>query len=482
MKESLLKILESKIKGEVHNEKHFKKFYSVDSSSYQIIPQIIVIPINEEDVIKTIKIAKKYGTSVTVRGAGTGLVGSALNYGIILDMKKINSIRINKKSAIVGSGVLKGKLDIELQKKGKFFPPNPSIGNFCSLGGMLGNNSSGSRSIKYGSTIDNVKEITFIDGNGKKITLPKNKQVSKKIFQNIKIDNDNIPKTSKNSSGYQIKKITSEENTHKIIIGSEGTLGIIISAKLNILDIPKKRILYIIEYKSIFEAAKNSQLIAKTAPSTLEFVDKNTLKHIKFNFDKSAQCLLFVEYDENIKNTQNELKSIISGKIIQKLDTNSDMKTWWRHRDSSLHYSLKSIKTELRIPHIIEDAAVPLVKMSKVFSVLKNIEKKYKVKTIIYGHIGNGNIHVRLISKRKNTKLIKNIAIEYFNEVIKNEGTISAEHGDGLARSEFIKKQYGVINYQTFKKIKHVLDPDFILNPGKIITKKSTVVKNLKKY
>ena len=369
MKESLLKILESKIKGEVHNEKHFKKFYSVDSSSYQIIPQIIVIPINEEDVIKTIKIAKKYGTSVTVRGAGTGLVGSALNYGIIIDMKKINSIRINKKSAIVGSGVLKGKLDIELQKKGKFFPPNPSIGNFCSLGGMLGNNSSGSRSIKYGSTIDNVKEITFIDGNGKKITLPKNKQVSKKIFQNIKIDNDNIPKTSKNSSGYQIKKITSEKNTHKIIIGSEGTLGIIISAKLNILDVPKKRILYIIEYKSIFEAAKNSQLIAKTAPSTLEFVDKNTLKHIKFNFDKSARCLLFVEYDENIKNTQNELKSIISGKIIQKLDTNSDMKTWWRYRDSSLHYSLKSIKTELRIPHIIEDAAVPLVKMSKVFSV-----------------------------------------------------------------------------------------------------------------
>ena len=177
-----------------------------------------------------------------------------------------------------------------------------------------------------------------------------------------------------------------------------------------------------------------------------------------------------------------ELKLIISGKIIQKLSTDSDMKTWWKHRDASLHYSLKSIKKELRIPHIIEDAAVPLDKMSKLFSVLKSIERKYKVKTIIYGHIGNGNIHVRLISKKTNTKLIKNIAIEYFNEVIKNNGTISAEHGDGLARSEFIKKQYGEINYQTFKKIKQILDPNFILNPGKIITKKSTVVKNLKKY
>jgi len=482
MKKSILTILESKIKGEIHHEKYFRDFYSVDASSYQIIPQIVIIPIDEDDIIKTIKIAKKFKISVTVRGAGTGLVGSALNNGIIIDMKKINSIKINKKSAIVGSGILKGKLDKELQKKGKFFPPNPSIGNFCSIGGMLGNNSSGSRSIKYGSTIDNIKEITFIDGNGRKITLPKNKQVSKKIFENIKIDFKKIPKTSKNSSGYQINKITSEKNAHKIIIGSEGTLGIIISAKLNILDIPKKKVLYIIEYKSIFEAAKNSQKISKTSPSTLEFVDKNTLKHIKFNFNKFTQCLLFVEYDGDITNTQKELKSIISGKIIQKLNSNAEMEIWWRHRDSSLHYSLKSIKKEFRIPHVIEDAAVPLVKMSKVFSILKNIEKKYKVKTIIYGHIGNGNIHVRLISKRKNTKLIKNIANEYFKEVIKNEGTISAEHGDGLARSEFIKNQYGNTNYQTFKKIKQLLDPDYVFNPGKIITKKSTIIKNLKKF
>ena len=194
MKKSILKLLESKIKGEVHNEKYFRNFYSVDSSSYQLIPQIVVIPIDEEDIIKTIKIAKKYKTSVTVRGAGTGLVGSALNHGIIIDMKKINFIKINKKSAIVGSGILKGKLDIELQKKGKFFPPNPSIGNFCSLGGMLGNNSSGSRSVKYGSTIDNVKEVTIIDGNGKKIQLPKNKKISKKIFQNILIDDKKNPK------------------------------------------------------------------------------------------------------------------------------------------------------------------------------------------------------------------------------------------------------------------------------------------------
>ena len=479
MKKSILRELELNVKGEILTKEYHKNFYSVDSSSYQIIPKIIIIPEDENDIIKIIKIAKKYKTSVTVRGAGTGLVGSALNNGIIIDMKNFNLIQLNKKSVTVGSGTLKGKLDQVLEKSGKFFPPNPSIGNFCSIGGMLGNNSSGSRSIKYGSTIDNVLEITFIDGNGNKRILPKNKHVGKKIVSSITIDEKRIPETSKNSSGYRIDKITSEKNTHKIIVGSEGTLGIILSAKLSIKDKPKKRILFIIEYESIFEAAKNSLEINKTKPSTLEFVDKNTLKQIKFNFSKKAKCLLFIEYDEKINTVEKKLKSKNKGKIIQKLTKSMDMNKWWRYRDSSLHYSLKSIRNEMRTPHIIEDAAVPLEKIPNLFSTLKKIEKKYQAKMVIYGHIGNGNIHVRLIMEKNKTKLIKNIAIEYFNDVIKNQGTISAEHGDGLARSEFVKQQYGEKNFQTFKKIKQIMDPNHILNPGKIISKKSTVIKNL---
>ena len=345
---------------------------------------------------------------------------------------------------------------------------------------MLGNNSSGSRSLKYGSVIDNVLEVTFIDGNGNKIVLPKNKKIGEKILKNIKLDKEKIPKTSKNSSGYRIDKITSEKNTHKIIIGSEGTLGIVLSAKLKVLDKPKKRILFIIEYESVFEAAKNSLEINKTNPSTLEFVDKNTLKHIKFNFSKKTKCLLFVEYDEKIEKSEEEIKLKNSGRIIQKLTTNSDMNKWWRHRDASLHYSLKAIKKERKIPHIIEDAALPLEKIPKLFSILKKIEKKYKVKIISYGHIGNGNIHVRLVMEKNKIHVIKEIVKEYFNEIIKNNGTISAEHGDGLARSEFIKQQYGYKNFQTFKKIKQQMDPKNILNPGKIISNRTTVLKNLK--
>ena len=239
MKKTILKSLQTTIQGKVFSDKEFREFYSVDASSYKIIPKVIVVPKNENDVISTIKIAKKNKISVTVRGAGTGLVGSALNDGIILDMKNFDSVKIRKNYVIVGPGTIKGKLDRKLEEEKKFFPPNPSIGSFCSVGGMLGNNSSGSRSLKYGSVIDNVEEVTFVSGEGKKITLPKNKKIANKIIKfSNKIEDKKFPDVTKNSSGYRIDKTRIIQDSHKIIIGSEGTLGIILSAKLKIKTKP----------------------------------------------------------------------------------------------------------------------------------------------------------------------------------------------------------------------------------------------------
>jgi len=196
------------------------------------------------------------------------------------------------------------------------------------------------------------------------------------------------------------------------------------------------------------------------------------LRQINFKFQKNTKCLLFVEYDEKINQNTKKIGLIISGKIVKKLTKKQEITQWWKHRDSSLFYSLKSIKKENRIPHVIEDAAVPIEKLPELFSILDKISKKFKTKSIVYGHIGNGNLHVRLIGERKKLSLVKNIATYYFDEIIKIGGTITAEHGDGFARSEFIQKQYGRINYQTFQEIKKLFDPKNILNPGKIISKK----------
>ena len=468
-------LLKNNISGEVIWDKEILNYYSVDASSYQIIPEIVVIPKNEKDVIKTVKIAKKNQISVTVRGAGTGLVGSALNEGIILDLRNLNSIKIEKDFVKVGVGVSKGLLDKKLITKKKFFVPNPSVGSYCNIGGMLGNNASGSKGLKYGSIIDNVTEIAFVNGNGEKITLPRNKKVGKRI---VKISNEinikQFPSISKNSSGYRLDAVNSIKETHKAIIGSEGTLGIILSAKLKIRDIPDKKILFIIEYQNLKEAARNCKDILSTNPSAIEFVDKPTLNKIPQNFHKKTKCLLFIEYDSNIKIKKKKLMEIISGEIFKQIKKNLEIQQWWRYRDSSLYYSLKSIKIENRIPHIIEDATVSVNKLENLFSIVGQINRKFGTKSIMYGHAGNGNIHVRLSSDKKTIK-IKEISRFYFDKIIKLGGSISGEHGDGLARTEFVKIQYGQKNYLIFKKLKKFCDPKNILNPGKIIGKQGTI-------
>ncbi|MCV0412363.1 FAD-binding oxidoreductase [Nitrosarchaeum sp.] len=474
----LQKSLKKVISGDVFCDKEILNYYSVDASAYQIIPKIVVIPKNEQDVINVLKIAKKYKTSVTPRGAGTGLVGNSLNKGIIVDLKRFDEIKIKNNYVKVGSGVNKGHLDNVLKEDQRFFPPSPSVGPYCSTGGMIGNNSSGSRSLKYGSVIDNIKKITFIDGNGKKVSLPQNKKVGIKILKIAKkIQQDKFPKVTKNSSGYRLDLIKSINDTQKVIAGSEGSLGIILSAELKIISIPKKRILFVIGYKSEIEAAQDCNHIVTTSPSALEFVDKTIMKNINHNFNKMINCLLFVEYDCKITNTQKRLKKIITGIIVKTIKNDSEIQRWWKFRDSALYYSSKSMKNKTM--HVIEDATVPIEHLPELFLTIKKINQKFHAKSIAYGHAGNGNIHIRLILNEKKIKDVKLIADEYFDKIIKMGGTTTGEHGDGLARSEYVRKQYGSINYKIFRELKKMCDPSNILNPGKIISHKSTIIKNL---
>lgn len=474
----LQKSIKNIISGDVLCEKEILNYYSVDASSYRIIPKLVIIPKNEKDVISVIKIAKKFNISVTARGAGTGLVGNSLNSGIILDLKKLDSIKIKNNHVVVGPGTIKGKLDKTLKERRKFFPPNPSVGPYCSIGGMIGNNASGSRSLKYGSVIDNIEKITFVDGNGKKITLPKNKKVGIKVLKlSKKTDCKRFPKVTKNSSGYRLDLIKSIKDTHKIIVGSEGTLGIVLSAEIRIKSIPKKRVLFVIEYKSENDAAQNCVQILATSPVAIEFVDKTIMKNINHKFDVKTSCLLFVEFDSKLKNIQSRVKKIIGGKITKTITDDSGIQRWWKFRDLSLYYSSKSMKSKAL--HVIEDATVPVEHLPELFSIINKINQKFHTKSIAYGHAGNGNIHIRLILDKNKLKNIKKIADEYFDKVIKIGGTITGEHGDGLARSEYVKKQYGPLNYRIFKELKNQFDPQNILNPGKIIFHNSTIIKNL---
>ena len=467
---------------QVLSDEHGLNLYSVDASSYIVKPLVVVIPENEQDIISILKYASRNKISITVRGAGTGLVGSALGKGIILDLKNFDKIRIGQNSAEVGAGVFKGNLDSELEKRGRFFAPNPSIGPHCTIGGMVATNASGSHSLKYGSTIDNLLGVRIITANGHVVELPSNSKFSRTIFGMIKIGlQKKFPRVSKNSCGYRLDAIKTISDLHKIIAASEGTLGIITSVKLKTLPIPAKRILVILSYKTIRQAVLDSPKIVKLKPSAIEIVDSNITKHIKTRLTKSPNCLLFVEFDDNLYECKKNLHKIISNAQIVKMLTNdSEIKKWWDFRNSALSYSLRSITTKENMPTIIEDATVPVVKLAILVDIIEKISKKYKMKFVLYGHAGNGNLHIRPILKGKNKKRMRSIAKEFFSQVIAIGGSITGEHGDGLARSEFVKLQYGKDVYSVFKKIKNKFDPKNILNPDKIVTSKHTMTENLK--
>lgn len=473
--------LKKELRCEVLWDTHTLNFYSVDSSSYRIVPKVVTIPNTLEDVVRIVRFANKNNVSIIARGASTGLVGSALGSGIVIDLKKFNKIKVNAGYAEVGSGVLKGDLDKALEKHKKIFPPNPSVGPFCSIGGMIASNASGSKSLKYGSVIDNILEVVLVDGTGKVIKLPDDKKTAKRIYKLTRsLDYSRFPKVSKNSSGYRFDAIQSISDTHKIIAASEGTLGVIISAKLKIIKKPHQR-LAIVAYKSVKEALSSCKEIIKLKPAALEFVDHNIIKNIDYGLSPNSKCLLFVEFDTDMsKNILRLTTKIQNGKIVEVATNKNSISRWWRFRDSALHYSIKTMKkNHNQLPHTIEDAALPVENIYTIYKIVRKINDTYNTKAMIYGHAGNGNLHVRLIARDASHKTVKIITRYYFSEIIKNGGTISGEHGDGLARSEFVRSQYGIANYKVFEKLKKMFDPKSILNPDKIITSKSTITKYL---
>ncbi len=467
MQEKLVDSLKNMISGKVTDTKEFLDFYSLDSSAYSKRPRLIVFPKSTDDVKKTIRFAKKRKIHVCARGGSTGLVGSSLTTGIILDMKNFNKINLSKNHVTVGAGVSKGELDLILNHNKKFLGPNPSVGAFCKIGGMIANNSSGSRSLKYGSVIDNLLEVVFIDGNGNEIVLPKNKSISKKISNISNGTNQFYPQVTKNSAGYRLD-VVNEKNSQKIIAGSESTLGIIIQAKLKIFDMPKKRQLTVVGFNNLEDALYVIPYILRLKPSSLEFVDENIIKNIPQKFNKEIKCFLMIEFDSNVPKSQKNLNLLLHKfSIIFTSSKKLEIEKWWSYRDSALFFTLKNIPKNQLVPHVIEDATVHPENLKYLITFLKKITKKHRLKFVVYGHAGNGNLHIRLISnsKRNLDKLHK----EFFSFVVSLDGTISGEHGDGIARTKYLKLQYSPQLLQKFQSIKKQFDPAGILNPGNII-------------
>jgi glycolate oxidase len=485
--------LQKLIEGEVYDEPWIKNYYSVDASHHQLFPEVICFPKNKHDIIESIDFSKTNNLSVTSRGAGTGLLGQCLSNGLIFDFTKFmnKTIDIDTQSNIVQvqPGIIKGELDKTLKKHGKLLPPDPASSNYCTIGGMVSNNSSGAHSLGFGSIYKYIHSIEFIYADSQEGFARDNHCDARmrKILSGIAPYYKDIvsfyPDVTKNSCGYRIDAVFKDcFKPQNIFAASEGTLGIISSVTFSLVDLPIFRSLFLIYFPSILISLKYVKKLLSTLPVAIELLDSSVMDNaIRHRINHNDGCLVFVEFFYDFKNhidhTRNLLLSKISddGLIVEEAHDDVSINRLWSSRRNALNMAIKNTLGDRKPMGIIEDVAVSPDNLYEYINFLLKLYSEYNLSFVIYGHMGDGNLHTRPIIDHSSTVsfdshqelLNKTFAKVVFDKVLQFRGTITGEHGDGITRSPYIEKMYGPYAYSFFKYLKKSFDPTYMLNPGK---------------
>ncbi|KAA0258259.1 anaerobic glycerol-3-phosphate dehydrogenase subunit C [Deferribacter autotrophicus] len=491
------------IKGDVYTDKLRRYMHSTDGSIYRVEPSCVVYPKDEEDVKSVIDFALKYGLSVHPRGAGSGLCGSAIGKGIVIDfmkyMNRLLEVNYEEGYFVCEPGYRFGELEKVISKEGFFFPPDPSSGEYTSFGGMFGTNASGAHSVKYGNVSDYVLDADIILSNGEKIVIS---EVLKKDYDEL---DDNLkriydlyeknkekiesayPPVKYNVTGYNLRELVKggRLDLSKLFCGAEGTLGIATKLKFKIIPKPKYDSLIVAYFDDIIASAEAVQLILPMGPSGIEIMDKSLLKIAKDNDETlrdkipdGIDNVLLIEFDSFDKDEARLMAEKAKALIEEHGLTNSaflavekeEKEKFWAIRKAAVPILYK-LKGRKKILALIEDAAVPTDKLVEYFKGLYALLEKHKVDFVIYGHIAKGLLHTRPLLDLQDPHdidYLKILADEVFELVNSLDGAISGEHGDGRIRSYYIEKQYPEI-YHLFKEVKNIFDENSIFNP-EIIT------------
>ena len=495
--------LRKRLKGECTFDEGTRDQYSTDAGWYKVIPLGVVSPANAEDVQALVEYCGKNDIAVIPRGAGTGLAGQAIGYGIIVDFTKTLNTIVSRTddSVTVQPGVVLTSLNQHLGKHGRFFPIDPASSSLCTLGGMIATNAAGAHGIKYGATKDFVRELSVVLSNGERALVTRNPGVdaslnpyyssivetlSPLLKENKKLIREKFPSVAKNSSGYNLLGAVSVSTIdfRRLIVGSEGTLAITVEATLDVVPAPKYRMGALV-YLSNYEKTVDATLLGlELDPAAIEILDqsymslvKGTSPEIDLLIHPDAKAMLYFEFEgeskEDLSQSVVRLNRTVSLSLplrFTPLTTEEEIQRVWKLREEAsriINYVKSKGKTSF-----VEDVAVPLLRLSEYLKGLGNILGSHGIDFSLYGHAGTGNVHCAAFVDLRNLahyKAIDTVASEVYELAISLGGTLSGEHGDGFVRTPFLERLYGSEVYDLFRAVKKTFDPHNILNPGKII-------------
>ena len=495
--------MNSAISGKVQWDAVTLQLYSTAACFYEITPLAVVIPHNTVDLVTTIEICAKYMIPILPRGAGSSLSGNAVGEAVILDLshhfKEISVI--DQESVRSGVSVVLDNLQKQLKKSNRKFGPDPSSGNVCVIGGMLGNNSGGPHTIKHGSMVHHVQEISVVLANGKPFkakNIPLDEianlpETEKHYYEHVRALIQNYaqdivasrPLATKNASGYQVWDVLTEThlNMASLFVGSEGTLGVFTDAVLRTLPTVKHRGIISFHFTDLANMGVAVRHFRELGASSIEFVDQSFLK-LALNFQPDlkdflpahVKFLLYVEFEGDdvpgIERLLLQSRHIVAEQErlaeVGSFSTNEqEIELVIRVRKAATAILNKIQGREKPVP-FVEDAAIHPDVFTEFLIDLSALLQRYSFRYAVYGHAGDGNLHLRPILNFRDPQSYRDaqdLMEKFVSLVIKHKGTLSGEHGDGRLRTPFVDRTFPRL-VPLFKEIKTLFDPLGILNPG----------------
>jgi FAD/FMN-containing dehydrogenase/Fe-S oxidoreductase len=481
---------------EVRFDNLIRQLYATDASIYQIEPLGVAFPRNAREASAVIRAAADSNVPVTPRGAGTSLVGNAIGEGLIVDFsrhnRQITDLDLEKRSVRVGSGVVLDQLNDFVKPHGFCFGPDVATSSRATLGGMIANNSSGARCPIYGTTADHVisLEIVMADGRVEQIgatheSLRDARATIAKVIRRASAEMAERwpPGLIKRWPGYGIERFARAPNDlTNILAGSEGTLAAIFSAELKISPLPREKGLGLLFFASVAEAMQATVELLDLRPAAIEHIDRPLLDQTKgqLHFQaarelleldtKPCESILIVEFYEDVAERLSILRSRNIGLRARTLTDAAQMNMVWSVRKSGLSLLTGCIGPAKPVA-FIEDAAVRPAQLPEYVRGLQSIMKPLGLAASYYGHAASGLLHVRPVLDMHDAcdlKKFRQVADQTSALVRQFKGSLSAEHGVGIARTEYMREQFGEELLEVMRAIKCAFDPKNIFNPGKI--------------
>ncbi len=507
--------LRNRIQGDLLTDRFSLAAYATAACIYRIRPLAVVVPKDTADVVTAVKAAVELGVPVTARGAGSGVCGQALGRGIVLDFTKymtaILEIDPEGKLVRVQPGVVTRHVNEALAPHALMLGPDPASEAFCTIGGNVGTNGSGARGIRYGSTREHVAYLDVVLADGSQVRLEPVEAdgeeygrlasgddlfgrivsgMRRVVTENADLIRRHEPYTSKNSAGYNLFSLVRDGvfDLARLVVGSEGTLAVIVEAGLRVVPKPSERASLLLWFSGIEKAGEAVHHILKQRPSACEIMERCFLDIVRADgcvpgkyLPEEADTVLLVEQISDSRSENETFIARVRRRIIDDLGLAfggidaydpDEQERLWQVRKRAVQILLR-LPGPKRVVPFIEDVSVPPERLVEYIRGIRKIFQHFGVEAAIYGHAGDSNLHARpLLDTRvpDDVAKMKGIATAVAHLVTDLGGTVSCEHGDGLTRSGYLELQFGSELYGLMREVKRLWDPQNILNPGKVIT------------